>query len=186
MTDQRPQYGEYATPDEQRRLAGLPPLDAAPPIAPHTAPPAAPPAVSVSDQPAPQASAGSVVKARRWDRVLTIGLLAYGVINVIMTGISYLDLPTVMNGSMKILGIEGEFTNFAQGRLWGTIAAVLLVVGWVITAWLSIRRLRTGKLTWWVPLVGAAVTMLIVSICIMVPMMGDPAFMAYVDGMSGR
>jgi hypothetical protein len=174
MTDQRPQYGEYATPDEQRRLAGLPPLDAAPPAAP------------VSDQPAPAEPTGSAAKARPWDRVITIALLAYGMINVVMTGISYLDLPAVMNGSMEILGIDGEFTNFAQGRLWGTVAAVLLVVGWVITAWLSIRRLRTGKLTWWVPLVGAAATMLVVSICIMVPMMGDPAFMAYVDGMSGR
>src|SRR5690606_2848653 len=138
-------------------------------------------------QPEPaQSGSARPVQARPWDRVITIALLAYGLFNVIMTGISYLDLPTVMNASMKILGIEGEFTNFAQGRLWGTIAAVLLVVGWVITAWASIRRLRTGKLTWWVPLVGAAATMLIVSICIMVPMLGDPAFMAYVGGASGR
>lgn len=174
MTDQRPQYGEYATPDEQRRLAGLPPLDAAPVAAP------------VIDQPAPAEPARSVAKARPWDRIITIALLAYGLVNVIMTGLSYLDLPTVMNESMRILGVEGEFTNFAQGRLWGTIAAVLLVVGWVITAWFSLRRLRSGKLTWWVPLVGAAATMLVVSICITVPMLGDPAFLAYVDGMSGR
>lgn len=174
MTDQRPQYGEYATPDEQRRLAGLPPLDAAPAAAP------------VTEQPAPAEPVRSIAKARPWDRIITIALLAYGLVNVIMTGLSYLDLPTVMNESMRILGIDGEFTNFAQGRLWGTTAAVLLVVGWAITAWLSLRRLRTGKLTWWVPLVGAAATMLIVSICIMVPMLGDPAFMAYVDGMSGR
>jgi hypothetical protein len=174
MTDQRPQYGEYATPDEQRRLAGLPPLDAAPADAP------------VIEGPAPAEPARSVTRARPWDRIITIALLAYGLVNVIMTGLSYLDLPTVMNDSMRILGVEGEFTNFAQGRLWGTIAAVVLVVGWSITAWLSLRRLRTGKLTWWVPLVGAAATMLIVSICIMVPMLGDPAFMAYVDGMSGR
>lgn len=173
MTDQRPQYGEYATPDEQRRLAGLPPVDAVP---------AAPSIV----QPAQPAPARSIAKARPWDRIITIALVAYGLVNVVMTGLSYLDLPTVMNESMRILGVEGEFTNFAQGKLWGTIAAVLLVVGWAITAWLSLRRLRTGRLTWWVPLVGAAATMVIVSICIMIPMMGDPAFLAYVDGMSGR
>ncbi|WP_033104847.1 DUF6264 family protein [Microbacterium profundi] len=173
MTDQRPQYGEYATPDEQRRLAGLPPADAVP-------------AAPSIEQPAQPAPAPSIAKARPWDRIVTIALLAYGLVNVVMTGLSYLDLPTVMNESMRILGVEGEFTNFAQGKLWGTTAAILLVVGWVITAWLSLRRLRTGKLTWWVPLVGAAATMLIVSICIMIPMMGDPAFMAYVDGMSGR
>ncbi|WP_426184244.1 DUF6264 family protein [Microbacterium sp. TWP3-1-2b2] len=174
MTDQRPQYGEYATPDEQRRLAGHPPLDAAPVAA------------TVIEQPAPAGPARSVAKPRPWDRIITVALLAYGLVNVVMTGLAYLDLPNVMNESMRILGVDGEFTNFAQGRLWGTTAAVLLVVGWAITAWLSLRRLRTGKLTWWVPLVGAAATMLIVSICIMVPMLGDPAFIAYVDGMAGR
>jgi len=177
MTDQRPQYGEYATPDEQRRLAGLPPLDAAP---------EAPAAAPVIEQTVQAKPARSITRARPWDRIITIALLAYGLVNVVMTGLSYLDLPTVMNESMRILGVEGEFTNFAQGKLWGTTAAVLLVLGWVITAWLSLRRLRTGKLTWWVPLVGAAATMVVVSICIMIPMMGDPAFMAYVDGMAGR
>lgn len=174
MTDQRPQYGEYASPDEQRRLAGLPPLDGVTPAAP------------VIEQPAPPKPEPSITKARPWDRIVTIALLAYGLVNVFMTGMSYLDLPTVMNKSMGILGIEGQFTNFAQGKLWGTTAAVLLVVGWVITTWLSLRRLRTGKLTWWLPLVGATATMLVVTICIMVPMAGDPAFMAYLDGMAGR
>lgn len=172
MTDQRPQYGEFATPEEQRRLAGLPPLDAA--VAP-----AAEPRSAVTSAPAEKP-----VQPRRWDRVITIALLAYGLISVITTGISYLDLPTVMNETMKIMGIPGEFTNFAQGRLWGTIAAVVLVIGWVVTAWLSLRRLRTGKLTWWVPVVGAAATMIVVGICVTVPMMGDPAFMEYVSGLS--
>ena len=154
MIDQRPQYGEFATPEEQRRLAGLPPLDSfvESPAEPVPAPTGAP------------ARESTAAKPRQWDRVITIALLAYGLINVITTGISYLDLPTVMNESMKILGMPGEFTNFAQGKLWGTIAAVVLVIGWVLTAWLSLKRLRSGKLTWWMPLVGAAVTMIIVGI----------------------
>ncbi len=175
MTDQRPQYGEFATPEEQRRLAGLPPVDesAELPVAPAPQHPAA-----------PSASQSTPAKPRRWDRPITIALLVYGLINVFMTGISYLDLASVMNESMKIIGIPGEFTNFAQGKLWGTIAAVLLVIGWMITAWFSARRLRTGKLAWWIPLVGAAVTMVVVGICITVPMMGDPAFIDHISGMS--
>lgn len=128
-----------------------------------------------------EAVAPPAAKPRSWDRVVTIALLAYGMVSVFITGTAYLDLPTLMNDSMKILGIEGEFTNFAQGKLWGTIAAAILVVGWVLTAWISLRRLRTGKLTWWVPLVGAASTMIIVSLCLAVPMMGDPAFIAHLD-----
>ncbi|MGO2519677.1 MAG: DUF6264 family protein [Microbacterium sp.] len=171
MIDQRPQYGEFATPEEQRRLAGLPPLDAV------INTPAEPVQVAAPD--------AAPAKPRRWDRIITIALLAYGLINVFTAGMSYLDLPTVMNESMKILGVPGEFTNFEQGKLWGMIAAVLLVIGWVITAWLSVRRLRKGKLTWWLPIVGAAVTMLVVGVCITVPMMGDPAFISYIEGMSG-
>jgi uncharacterized membrane protein YhaH (DUF805 family) len=129
----------------------------------------------------PEPAAAPQPTGRRWDRIITIVLLAYGVVNVLMAGMSYLDLPSVMNQSMKVLGIDGEFSNFEQAKVWGTIAAIVLVVGWVITAWLSTRRLRRGKLTWWVPLVGAAVTMIVASICITVPMMGDPAFVAYLD-----
>ncbi|MGP6171020.1 DUF6264 family protein [Microbacterium sp. A196] len=171
MSD-RPSYGEYATPEEQRRLAGLPPVDEAPVI---QAAPAAP------VQAAPSAPA-----ARPWDRIITIALLAYGVVNVFMTAMSYLDLPALMNQSMEILGIDGEFTNFAQGKTWGAVAAVVLFIGWAITAWLSVRRLRRGKLSWWVPLVGAVVTMIITTICITVPMMNDPAFIAYLNGATGQ
>ncbi|KJL28525.1 DUF6264 family protein [Microbacterium oxydans] len=175
MTDQRPQYGELATPEEQRRAAGLPPLGELPP---------APPVVqSPPSEPAEQARGLS--RSRPVDRFATIGLLAYGLVNVVITSVSYLDLPTVMDQSMKIFGIDGEFSNFAQGRLWGTIAAALLVVGWALTAALSIRRLRRGKLTWWVPLVGAVITMAVVSACIAVPMFNDPAFIAYLEQMPG-
>ncbi|MDF2507424.1 MAG: hypothetical protein K0Q52_1283 [Microbacterium sp.] len=172
MTDQRPQYGELATPEEQRRAAGLPPIEevVAPPVTPATTP-----AVS-----APSASAPAT-RPHPVDRVVTVALLAYGLVNIIITGLSYLDLPVVMNETMKILGIEGEFTNFAEGRTWGTIAAIVLAVGWSITAALSIRRLRRRRITWWVPIVGALVTMTIVTICISVPMMNDPAFVAYLS-----
>lgn len=115
----------------------------------------------------------------------TIALLAYGLVNVIVTGLSYLDIGRVMNESMTILGIEGEFTNYDLGRTWGTIAAIVLALGWCVTAALSIRRLRRGRLTWWVPLVGAAITVIIVSLCLAVPMMSDPAFVAYLEQTAG-
>jgi hypothetical protein len=171
MTDQRPQYGELATPEEQRRAAGLPPIEEFAPAPP----PAAAPSTVQAAAPAGTARA----KSHPVDRFVTIALLAYGLINIVITGLAYLDLPSVMNETMKIMGVEGEFTNFAQGRTWGTIAAIVLAVGWSITAALSIRRLRRGRITWWVPIVGAIATMVVVSICIAVPMMGDPAFVAH-------
>lgn len=173
MTDQRPQYGELATPEEQRRAAGLPPLAE----------------VEATPSPAPEATAPAAaapVPPRPVDRLVTIGLLAYGLVNVVVTGLAYLDLAQVMNEAMKILGIGGEFTNIAQGKIWGTVAAIVLVAGWCVTAVLALRRLRTGKLTWWVPLVGAVCTSIVVYVCISIPMMGDPAFIEYLNGMTAR
>lgn len=171
MTDHRPQYGELATPEEQRRAAGLPALDEV-----TVAPPAPPSAAAV---PTEQTSSTAPKRSHPVDRFVTIALLAYGLVNIVITGLSYLDLPSVMNETMKILGIEGEFTNFGQARTWGTIAAIVLAIGWSITAALSIRRLRRGRVTWWLPIVGAFATMIVVTICIAVPMMNDPAFVAY-------
>ena len=175
MTDQRPQYGEIATLEEQRKAAGLPPLDEMPPAA--------------VVAPAPDASAPTaptVARRRPVDRFVTIALLAYGLINVVMTGLSYLDFSTAMNEMMSVLGVDGEFTNFAQGKVWGTVAAVVLAVGWSLTAYFSIRRLRSGKLTWWVPIVGAVVTLLIASICAAIPLMNDPAFIEFVSKTAGQ
>lgn len=178
MTDQRPQYGELATPEEQRRAAGLPPIEQDTPVAPVAQHPVAPVASRPAARPAGQ--------THPVDRFATIALLAYGLLNVIMAGLSYLDLPSVMNESMRLLGIEGEFTNFAAGRTWGVIAALVLAVGWALTAVLSIRRLRRGRLAWWVPLVGAVATMAVVSLCVAVPMFGDPAFADHLTGLAGR
>ncbi|WP_149084797.1 MULTISPECIES: DUF6264 family protein [Microbacterium] len=171
MTDQRPRYGEIATPEEQRRAAGLPPVAE----------------MVETAAPAPTAEPAAEAPARSHpvDRFATIALLAYGLVNVVVTGLSYLDIVPVMNQTMAMLGIEGEFTNYAAGRIWGTVAAVVLAVGWSVTAALSIRRLRRGRLTWWLPLVGAVVTVGIAALCLVVPMMGDPAFIAYLDQAAG-
>ncbi|WP_230108125.1 DUF6264 family protein [Microbacterium foliorum] len=181
MTDQRPQYGEIATIEEQRRAAGLPPLDEVPPPTPSDSVPAAgarpgdPMTGSRPDAP----------RRRPVDRLVTIALLAYGLVNVVVTGLSYLDFPTAMNQMMSALGVDGEFTNFAQGKLWGTIASIVLVAGWSLTALLSVRRLRSGKVSWWVPLAGGAITLLVASICAAIPLMNDPAFIDFVAKTAG-
>ncbi len=161
----RPQFGEYATPEQQRAAMGLPPEPVAPPT------PVAP---------APAEPVTAAAKPRRLDRFLTFGLLAYGLVTVIFSGISYMNIAPTMTEAMRIAGIEGEFTNYAAGRTWGLIATIVLVIGWTLTALLSVRRLRAGKPTWWLPLVGGVVTMIVASVCLMVPLVGDPAFLEYV------
>lgn len=161
MTDQRPQYGELATPEEQRLAAGLPPLAAEPlpaPVAPVVAPASARPASSA-------------------DRTITIVLLAMGLVNVLSSIPGMLDLPSTMNRTMEILGLEGEFTAYEAARTWGSIALVVLLAGYGATVWLSLRRLKARRLAWWIPIVGCIVVTFAMSICISVPMFADPAFM---------
>ncbi len=184
----RPRYGEYATPEEQRARIQQPDatfsLDAgeAPASAPETrAQPGlfGPPPSGAPQFGAPARAAGTPHPV---DRIVTIALLAYGAINVIFSAVSFFDLSALATQALQLLGVDAEFTNVDAARVWGPIAAGVLVVGYLLTAVLSIRRLRTGRWTWWVPLVGAAATYIVVYICISVPLLGDPAFTRYVSG----
>ncbi|WP_353116182.1 DUF6264 family protein [Microbacterium sp.] len=169
MSADRPQYGEYATPEEQRRAAGLPPVVEQPV---ETVAPAAQPAPVLPDRPG--------------DRLLTIMLLAFGLVYVVMTVIGYQRLPEIFDQTLKMLGSDGEFTSFAAARTWGTVASVVLVAGYVLTAWLAIRRVRARRVAWWIPIVGAVATFILVSICMSVPMMSDPAFLDLMKAQTGR
>ncbi|MFE6995456.1 DUF6264 family protein [Microbacterium sp. NPDC057659] len=164
MSGDRPQYGEYATPEEQRLAAGLPAVPPPPPAAPAPAPVA----------PAPVAE---TPKPRQADRLITIAMLAYGVVNVFSTIPQFLNMGEALTQAMKMLGIPGEFTNLGPARTWGIVAIVVMLVGFAATVYVAFRRIRAAKLAWWVPLAGFVITMFAVSMCMMVPIMGDPAFM---------
>jgi len=173
MSDERPRYGEYATPEQQRAAAGLPLAE------PAIVPPAASASATAS---APAAAPGSVPAstpgrpAHPVDRLITFALLGFGLVNVLSSVGSFLDLATTMDSTLQILGLDGEFTNFQAARVWGVIAAVVMVAGYAATVWFAFLRLRAQRRTWWVPLAGFVVTMGLVSACIAVPMFGDPAF----------
>lgn len=163
----RPQYGEYATPEEQRAAIRHPAPDAAPPASDHPHPPTAP-ATTVAAQP-----------TRTADRVITVLLLVYGLITVISAVPQLIDFTAFAETWMQVAGVDGEFTNSAQGRVWGTVGACVYAGGWIVTALLSWLSLSRRRISWWIPLVGAIVTFLIVSVCLVVPLLGDPAVGAY-------
>ncbi len=170
----RPAYGEYATPEEQRARIRQPDARQAEPAAT----PAPAPVVSE-----PIAAAASAERTPPRDRIVTLILLAIGAANVLTSVFSYLDLAPVIQQAMETLGIPGEFSSFAAARTWGAIAAVILVAGYVLTVVWALSRMRARRLSWWIPIVGAVVTMLVVTICLTVPIMGDPAFVEYLDSM---
>lgn len=182
----QPRYGVYATPEEQRARIQKPdatwalqtgesvsaPTDGA---APSVASP--PPMSPVAPQPAP-------ARGRLLDRIVTFGLLAYALVNVAVGALGLLDFPAYATTFFGLLGIPGEFSNIAEGRAWGTAAAIALVVGYVVTAWFAVRRTLAGKLAWWIPLVGALVTHTVVGVLVTVPLMSDPALTAYLNSLN--
>jgi hypothetical protein len=176
----RPLYGEYATVEEQRARIQQP--DATWALETGQAVVAPP-----GDAARPEGATPRPAKVRPGpprkgvvDRIITIGLLGYGLFAVLSSFVALTDFPAFADTWMDMVGIDGEFTNLAQGRLWGTIAAAVFAFGWLITAVLSWRMLRRGRITFWVPLVGAAVSYLAVTLLLLVPLLGDPAIAAYI------
>jgi hypothetical protein len=56
-------------------------------------------------------------------------------------------------------------------------------VAYLLTAMLTWRVLKAGRISWWIPIVGAIAAYVVVSLCLAVPLMGDPAFVEYVTTM---
>ncbi|QEW03634.1 DUF6264 family protein [Microbacterium lushaniae] len=171
-----PQYGEYATPEEQRARIARPDTTDALVAGVHPAPHAAPAPVS--------APAGRLTNWRLADRIVTIGLLVYGLFNVLTTAPRLFGFATFADDYLELLGVKESFTNFDAARVWGPIAGTVLILGWAVTALLSWRRLRRRRIAFWIPLVGAVVTVLVVSALLTVPLSGDPAFTGFVERLS--
>ncbi len=172
----RPQYGEYATPEEQRARIAQPDMTwlletGQDPDALKGAPPADSPKAAPTSTPA-----GPAMRRGRFaDRVATIALLVYGLVNVVTAIPSMLDYEAYVTTVLGILGIDGQLADPAAGRPWGVAAALVLAIGWLLTAWVSWRRLAKERVTWWIPLVAGIVFSGISGVLLMVPLASDPA-----------
>lgn len=183
-TRPRPQYGEYATPEEQRARIADPGAAAALEAA---AAPVAQTAehrqVGGTDQPAaphlpsPRPTTAAARPTRTADRVITIALLAYGLVTVLGAIPQLVDFSGFAESWMDMAGIDGSLTDPAAGRGWGIAGAVVFGVGWTLTAVLAWWSLSHRRVSWWIPLVGAIVTFVIVSLCLSVPLLSDPAIL---------
>lgn len=181
----RPAYGEYATPEQQRAAIRDPSPSASVPPA-HAQPAHMPPAPPTNAPFTPVRPVHPTTSAARptrtADRIITFALLAYGLITVISPVPQLWHFTDFAQSWMNLAGIDATFTNTAQGDLWGRIGAVTFILGWLVTAALSWRAVSRARLSWWIPLVGAIATFLIVTVCLTVPLIGDPAIMSHFGG----
>jgi len=166
-----PMYGEYASAQEQRARIQVPVYE--------TPAPAQPVGAAAKVHPVPDAS--RVAGALSVNRIVTIALLAYGAFEVVRSVFTFLDPAALYDTLYRMLGVTGTFSASAQP--WTTIALVILVGGYLATALLSILAMRRGRRSWWIPLVGAVLTYVVVSVLLVAPIYSDPAFQSYMSSL---
>jgi hypothetical protein len=205
MTDPRPRpkYGEYAPlpltdPEEvadsvDGSVADSSVADssgAVPPVVsqrPATSPPG-PPAPLKADaaQPAFANTARDALaperKRRMWDVLLTSTLLLFGVVDVINTFSTVGNLGPVLREGLVAQGVDGFSSDTVAAEAGGAANIVRLVV-LVLTIVFALMQIQRKKLAFWIPIVGAAIAAIALIVAIFVAVMGDPAFIAYVEGL---
>ncbi|WP_440711195.1 DUF6264 family protein [Herbiconiux sp. YIM B11900] len=185
MSDERPKpkYGELAP----EGWVWQPPKDAVPEVGTPAAPAAqTPPAAPVvpSTRPVDAGVPGSAnvapgaVPARRGDRIATLILLAAGLLATVNMVTSFLTLPSVMQQFMDLQGIAGVYSGDATASSAGAVGAAVLLAVYALTALVSVQRLRAGKLTFFVPIIGAVLGLLINIVVVVVALLADPSILA--------
>lgn len=167
-----PQYGEYA------------PEGWVNPVVEHERrehEPRSPEPAAATAAPARATPAAGRFGASPLDFVLTVGLLVIGLLTVVQA----LSVGTF--ASAFRIGIERQSTELADpGALSqaAAVRAVVMAIVFVLVAWWSIRRLRAGRRTFWVPLIGGVVATVLGVVPLLIVLFQDPAFMDYVHRMA--
>jgi hypothetical protein len=111
------------------------------------------------------------------DLLLTVVLFAFGLTSVVQQ----LAVGNVASTVAKTL--EQRYTALADPQALvpaAIVSAIGGVVVLVLVAWWAVHRLRLGKRTFWVPLLGGVVASVLTTIAFMVVVMQDGQFMAWV------
>lgn len=173
MTDpaprRAPRWGEYATPEEVAALRGVPaPPDPATRIADADAGPA----------PASGGAAGggaaTASTAARWDVPVTIGLLLFGVWNLLSSIPGFLALDEAMRQSFAVMPDAPDASFGTPTRIVGYVLFAVWALVLVVAVLASIARLRAGRVAFFVPLAAGAVALLALFLGVMVVVLVEP------------
>jgi uncharacterized membrane protein YhaH (DUF805 family) len=130
------------------------------------------------------APAAAPAQRRQWDLLLTVALLAIGAITVFATFGELADLAGTIDETYRLQGIDGRLEARDAASTVGFVVNVIRVAALLWAAAVAIRRLRAGQLAFWVPLTAGVVANLALMIGVASIILGDPAFLAYVDSIA--
>lgn len=163
MTESRPtpQYGEYASPEEQAKAMGA--------------------AAWPAPQPAEPAPVPRVRSSR--DMVITVTLLGIGLVWVLLSIPGAADLPATLNRTYELQGYTGTYGPVELASTLGLLMNISSIVVWAITCAVSIAMLRRHRRAVYVPIIGAVVAGAIALALTLVAMLSDPGLIAYVNSL---
>jgi hypothetical protein len=188
----RPQFGELATPEEQRAAIAVPaavtspepvPVEADRPAPSRRAASRSTPSRSGRSTPKAAGQTGDAVRAPV-DRFISWGLLGLGLFSILQSTVALFDLPAAINAFFASEDLDA-YGPIGAGRVLGVVALVVYIVLWVLALVLVQGRIGRGRSSWWIPLVAGVVANVVVLVCVGSAMMIDPAIAAYIQEMAG-
>jgi len=115
---------------------------------------------------------------------LTVGLLAFGAASVLAEFATIANLGASIGELYRLQGIGAVFGAEELADRLGFVVNVIRVAALIWAFVESIRRIRSGRLAFWVPLVAGVVATFAFA-AVMIALVGsDPVFHEYVRGLS--
>ena len=181
----RPQYGEYATPEEVAEARGPLPVEptdpvsrlAAPissPVSARAAKPSSRPAPGLSSAPPPRGAPVAARHPRQANNLITVLLLVFGIWNTVTSIPSYLDFGTVLTQGLELTGY-GTVTFGAAAHTAGIVLLVISCLVLIAAVGVSLRLIRSGRRSIWVPVVAGAVYLVASLVVMTVVVANTPA-----------
>lgn len=182
----RPEYGEYATPQDQARAMGKSygdtGLTGPAEHAEHKeskareAKPARETPARDTKPARPAVKAEPEHPTRTWDVVLTSAFLVAGVLFVLSMIPAFADLYDGLNQAAAQLGY-GAYTSRELAEGVGVALNLSMVAILIATIVFSVRALRAGRLAFYIPLIGGLLTVIVIFALLLVATLGDPGLM---------
>lgn len=182
-----PRYGEYATPEEVAEARGPLPAEPTDPVsrlaAPITTPDSAraaraktgPVPVRPSPPPRPGLPLG-VRHPRPGNNLITVLLLVFGIWNTVTSIPSYLDFGAVMSQAVELAGY-GTVTFGAIAHTAGIVLLVISLLLLIAAVGVSLRLIRNGRRSIWVPVAAAALSLVAFIVVMSVVVANTPALL---------
>jgi hypothetical protein len=183
----RPQYGEYATPEEVAEARGPLPVEPTDPVSRLAAPitsqasaraakTGARPSPGLRSAPPPRGAPVATRHPRQANNLITVLLLVFGIWNTVVSIPSYLDFGAVLSQAVDISGY-GTVTFGPMGHTAGIVLLVISLLILIAAIGVSLQLIRSGRRSVWVPIAAAALYLVALLVVMTVVVANTPAFL---------